>query len=533
MTKKARNIFIGIILGLSIITVLTTSALVFIFVKSGAEASKDETEEKESEKSEFSFDYKENTEGSHGDDKDSNENLLREENPEDRDALDYSDEDNWAYLADDSSEVEDVGVDVFYVCPSFYNPPETDIYSIDLDDEDQLEGFKNTVGLQKGIYDDKARFYAPYYRQASLNVYYADRADLDTREEFLAAGYRDIKDAFDYYMENYNDGRGVVLAGFSQGSDMLKRLMMDEDFPLAENDIFIAAYLIGWNIQEEDLKPLEDNGIYMAEEELDTQCIISFCSESKDINGTVMVPEGVYTYGINPLNWMTDGTDGVDTVGICWDLSGDGTINQETTWEIGAYRDMERGTLKVTRVSADRFAPDLPFCPPGDFHVWDYRFFYRPLEENVQKRIGKWLDKSEEELASFCVKTESKKLELQADFEKNVESPKVSPPDSVPGGSDVTNGPGTEPVQQPADGQSPEAPEYNSNPEPALQVEPVPQQENVVTPEPPQPPANNGMTPEQTQIQQQQEQEVLEQRQRDEEERRRLEEEDRQRNGQQ
>ena len=64
--------------------------------------------------------------------------------------------------------------------------------------------------------------YAPYYRQMALNGYKLDTAECERR---LAIAYKDVSDAFAYYLENENNGRPIMLAGFSQGSDMVYRLM--------------------------------------------------------------------------------------------------------------------------------------------------------------------------------------------------------------------------------------------------------------------------------------------------------------------
>lgn len=40
---------------------------------------------------------------------------------------------------------------------------------------------------------------------------------LNIIEGCLELAYENIKCAFEYYMENYNDGRPIVVAGFSQG----------------------------------------------------------------------------------------------------------------------------------------------------------------------------------------------------------------------------------------------------------------------------------------------------------------------------
>lgn len=43
---------------------------------------------------------------------------------------------------------------------------------------------------------------------------------LNIIEGCLELAYEDIKCAFEYYMENYNDGRPIVVAGFSQGGQI-------------------------------------------------------------------------------------------------------------------------------------------------------------------------------------------------------------------------------------------------------------------------------------------------------------------------
>ena len=78
--------------------------------------------------------------------------------------------------------------------------------------------------MEKGIYDEDARFFAPYYRQAGLNAY---ELSAEEREPYLDSAYEDVKDAFLYYLENYNDGRPIILAGFSQGANLSIRLLKD------------------------------------------------------------------------------------------------------------------------------------------------------------------------------------------------------------------------------------------------------------------------------------------------------------------
>ena len=65
-----------------------------------------------------------------------------------------------------------------------------------LEDEDTKESFLGAINMEKGIYDGSCRVFAPYYRQAGLNVY--ELPD-EEREPYLFNPLpRDLKQAFEY-----------------------------------------------------------------------------------------------------------------------------------------------------------------------------------------------------------------------------------------------------------------------------------------------------------------------------------------------
>ena len=294
-------------------------------------------------------------------------------------APDYSDAANWAYL---ETENTDKTADVFFICPSVYGGSD-DACNMSLSDTDTKESFVGAINMEKGIYDADSRFFAPYYRQIGLNVYDMPEAD---REPYLETAYADVRDAFLYYMDNYNEGRPIVLAGFSQGADMCLRLMKDlfDDEALA--DQLVACYAIGWRITEEDVA--EYPQLKMATGESDTGVIVSFNSEAEDITDSLMIPEGTKTYAINPLNWKTDSTpaDKSLNLGACFtDYSGE--ITSEIPELTGAYIDETRGALKVPDVSPEDYPAGLSIFTDGVYHLYDYQFFYRNLQDNVQTRI--------------------------------------------------------------------------------------------------------------------------------------------------
>ena len=294
-------------------------------------------------------------------------------------ATDYSNNSNWVYFETDTTGRI---ADVFFVCPTVYYGSD-DSYNMELTDEDTKADFLGATNMEKGIYDHDSRFFAPYYRQIGLNAYSMETSD---REKYLKLAFDDIQNAFMYYYENCNDGRPIILVGFSQGADMCIRLMKecfrDED----KQNQLIACYAIGWSITEEEI--LEYPQLKFAEGENDTGVIISFNSEAEDIDNSLIVPKGTKTLAINPLNWKTDATiaDKSLNLGACF-TDYEGNIVKEVNNLTGAYIDDVRGTLKVMDVTPEEYPAGLDIFEDGIYHLYDYQFFYRNLQKNVQTRV--------------------------------------------------------------------------------------------------------------------------------------------------
>lgn len=295
---------------------------------------------------------------------------------------DYALGENWAYLETEAGQV----ADVFFVCPTVYGGSD-DLLNMPMEDEDAKSDFLGAINMEKGIYDEESRFFAPYYRQASLSAYLLPEEE---REAALSLAYSDVKAAFLYYLEHYNDGRPILLAGFSQGADLCIRLVKDCFAQEEIGDLLVACYAIGWRITPEEMEAYPH--LRFAEGAEDTGVIIAFNSESESVTDSLMIPEGTRTLAINPLNWKTDGTPASreENLGACFtDYSGD--IVTEIPHLTGAYIDPVRGALKVPDVSPEEYPPVLSLFSEGVYHLYDYQFFYRNLQENVAARIDAYL----------------------------------------------------------------------------------------------------------------------------------------------
>lgn len=149
-------------------------------------------------------------------------------------------------------------------------------------------------------------------------------------------------------------------------------------------------YCIGRRITEEDLSCYPH--LKMAQKEDDTSVIVSFNAESVKTDDSLMVPKGVKTFGINPLNWKTDTAPAERdrNEGACF-TNYSGKIEREIPALIGAYLDEAKGTLKVPDIAPEDYKSSL--FPDGVYHLYDYQFFCRNLQQNVLVRIETFLGK--------------------------------------------------------------------------------------------------------------------------------------------
>jgi DUF3089 family protein len=131
-------------------------------------------------------------------------------------------------------------IDCFYVYPTVSTDP-TPMSDMVADDAE-----RNVIRQQFARFGSVCRLFAPMYRQVTL-------AGLRT---MLAGGgggaalsrgpqYNDVRDAWRYYLEHDNRGRGVVLVGHSQGSFVLTELIRQEIDGKPLQSRLVSALLLG------------------------------------------------------------------------------------------------------------------------------------------------------------------------------------------------------------------------------------------------------------------------------------------------
>lgn len=134
-------------------------------------------------------------------------------------------------------------VDCFYVYPTVSNQPTPS------SDRRVTPELRSIASYQAARFSSVCRPFAPVYRQRTVTALLAEGTlgiPLAEADELREIAYGDVLAAWRRYLEQDNDGRGVVLLGHSQGSSLLNLLLQREIEPdPAQRELLAGAVLLG------------------------------------------------------------------------------------------------------------------------------------------------------------------------------------------------------------------------------------------------------------------------------------------------
>src|SRR6185503_9918578 len=132
-------------------------------------------------------------------------------------------------------------IDCFYVYPTVSND-QTPNSDMSAGPEEN-----SVIRSQFARFGSECRGVAPLYRQVTLTAVRAGRAGRPMTVD-RALGYNDVVDAWKYYLDHDNQGRGFVLIGHSQGSGVLTQLIRNEIDGKPVQQRMISALLLGTSL---------------------------------------------------------------------------------------------------------------------------------------------------------------------------------------------------------------------------------------------------------------------------------------------
>ena len=263
--------------------------------------------------------------------------------------------------------------DIFYILPTCIwdwtaADGQTCRYS-DYTRTDHIEAFLPSVELAEDIFaQGQYGFYCPYYRQISLNVWMDGEAAV---EELFPLSMEDVSAAFDYYLDNYNEGRPFVLAGFSQGGKAVVEIV--KHLPAPAYKRMVAAYAIGYRVSDEELAQYPQ--LRPAVDSTGTGTIICYNSvATPEAACAVLSPSDIC---INPVNWTTGATPA--------------ELNDSVTVTV----DTDHHLLIVDGLDPEQYwLPSLaPMFSKGNYHLQELTLYQDHLRRNTALRVRNFSDK--------------------------------------------------------------------------------------------------------------------------------------------
>ena len=292
--------------------------------------------------------------------------------------LDYWAAHPWKHDPSDSvpaplrNEIRDSIADVFFLHPTTYTLKREKKQNADIDDDYiNAKTDYSTILFQASVFNQQCRVFAPRYRQAHIAIFFSKDKEKATKTFELA--YEDLKNAFEYYLKNWNKGRPIIIASHSQGSLLAERLLKEffEGKPLQKQ--LVVAYVIGWPVPKEYFTSLN-----MCADSLQTGCLCSWRTFRKGFVPYYLKNENGNSYVTNPLNWTTGNEYASKKMNKGSVLTKFNTIFYQTT-----DAQISNGLLYVKK-------PKFPWSFiyfTSNYHIADINLYYLNIRENVKSRI--------------------------------------------------------------------------------------------------------------------------------------------------
>lgn len=303
---------------------------------------------------------------------------------------DYSNPNHWAALPgkedkadltphpDLKDQQDSAEIDIFFLHPTTYLGKKGENHWNGPVDEPELNERtdEGSIKNQASIFNGSGRVYAPRYRQAHYSCYFT-KDTINAKKAFDLA-YLDVKAAFQYYLKHYNNGRPIIIAAHSQGTNHGVTLLKEffDEKPLLEK--LIAAYLVGMPVEEgyfENIKACQ------SAEDLTCFCTWRtwkkkhFPENHQEENNIIVT---------NPLLWVTDESYADKSLN-----KGSVLRNFEESFYPGITdAKVENGVLWITK-------PKFPWSflvRFKNYHIADFNLYYVNIRENAQLRARRYLE---------------------------------------------------------------------------------------------------------------------------------------------
>jgi Protein of unknown function (DUF3089) len=286
---------------------------------------------------------------------------------------------------------------IFFIHPTSFIQPLPPSWNASLDDAVTNDRAKLFVQGQASTFSNAGDIWAPRYRQANFGAFLTTEPEA---QKALDAAYADVQTAWDSFLARIEPDRPIIIAGHSQGSVHLLRLLRERiaGQPVAKR--IAAAYVIGWPVSvEADLRALGLPACTTADQ---SGCVLSWQSFAEPADTTQIATVYDSTTGFT-------GKSRRGTKMLCTNpLTGVPETSANASANIGATIpsiDLKTATLEAGTIPArcdDRGFLLIGGPPKGisayvlpgnNYHVFDFSLFWSNIRADAGRRLAAFSSK--------------------------------------------------------------------------------------------------------------------------------------------
>lgn len=283
---------------------------------------------------------------------------------------------------------------VFFVPPTSYTKGALGDWNAALNDADTDRLAAVFLRGLASPFNRADELWAPKYRQAAVGAFLTDKPEATMA---IDAAYADVAQAFEYFLSSVGPDKPIVLAGHSQGSTHILRLLREKVAGTPIEARIAAVYAPGWPISvEHDLPALPVPACAAPNQ---AACLVAYASFADDGDAGQLLRRYAATPGldgeprgeddpivcVNPLTGVSGGSaEASANLGTL--LPSENLATAELVAKAVPARCDARGLLRIGE--PPELGPGV--LPDGNYHVYDIPLFWKNLQEDVIARVKAW-----------------------------------------------------------------------------------------------------------------------------------------------
>lgn len=279
------------------------------------------------------------------------------------------------------AEKKDTIADVFFIHPTTFLKNKRNPKKWNADINDPVLNAKtdySTILYQASVFNASCRVYAPRYRQAHIASFFSK--DTASAHIALEKAYTDVKNAFQYYLEQENKGRPIIIAAHSQGTIHAARLLKEFFEGKQLTNQLVVAYLWGM-----PLPPAYFQTILLCNDSTQTGCFVGWRLFKKRYTPKWIQKEKFTSLVVNPINWKSDSI-------YIPRINHKGAVLFQFN---KIYSKTQGAKIHKGIVWIDKPKFPLSFLyTRRNYHAGDINLFYMDIRENIRQRIKHFYSKS-------------------------------------------------------------------------------------------------------------------------------------------